>query len=88
MSKVTSIRFGVLVCINVIGWCVLSFQQTRSLAQTNPGANPDNLPFANAIVQRQEMIAHLKEIDTQLKATNSLLRSGKLQVVVRVDRKP
>lgn len=88
MSKVTSFRFGVLVCTNVIGWCVLSFQQTRSHAQTNPGANPDNLPFANSIVQRQEMISHLKEIDAELKATNSLLRSGKLRVVVSVERKP
>ena len=87
MSKVTSIRFGVLVCINVLGWCVLSFQQTASNAQTNPGANPDNLPFANSIVQRQETVAQLKEINAEIKAANSLLRSGKLKVVVSVERK-
>jgi hypothetical protein len=88
MSKLGTFRFGILVCINVIGWCVLSFQQTASNAQTNPGANPDNLPFANSVVQRQEMIANLKEINSELKAAHALLRSGKLKVVVSVERKP
>jgi hypothetical protein len=88
MSNLTRFRFGVLVCVNVLGWCVLSFQQTASNAQTNPGANPDNLPFANSIVQRQEMIAHLKNIDDELKAAHALLRSGKMRVVVSVERKP
>lgn len=88
MSKLMTIRFGILVCINVVGWCVLSFQQTTTNAQTNPGANPDNLPFANSVVQRQEMIANLKEINSELKAAHALLRSGKLKVVVSVERKP
>ena len=88
MSKLTTFRFGLLVCINVLGWCVLSFQQTPSSAQTNPGANADNLPFANSIVQRQEMIANLKDINAEIKAANALLRSGKLKVVVSVERKP
>ena len=88
MSKLTTFRFGLLVCINVLGWCVLSFQQTPTRAQTNPGANVDNLPFANSIVQRQEMIANLKDINAEIKAANALLRSGKLKVVVSVERKP
>jgi hypothetical protein len=88
MSKLTTFRFGVLVCIIVLGWCVLSFQQTPIGAQTNPGANPDNLPFANSVTQRQEMIANLKEINAEIKAANSLLRSGKLRVVVSVERRP
>ena len=88
MSKLTTFRFGLLVCINVLGWCVRSVQQTPTSAQTNPGANPDNLPFANSIVQRQEMIANLKDINAEIKAANALLRSGKLKVVVSVERKP
>jgi hypothetical protein len=87
MSKVTLSQFGVLVIINVVGWCVLSFQQA-TVAQTNPGSNPNNLPFANSIVQRQEMIGHLKEIQDELKTTNAILRSGQLRVVVSVERKP
>lgn len=88
MSKLTTFRFGVLVCINVLGWCVLSFQQTTTNAQTNPGANPDNLPFANSVVQRMEINTHLREINAEIKAANALLRSGKMKVVVSVERKP
>jgi len=87
MSKVSISQFGALVAVNGLGWCVLSFQQA-SVAQTNPGANPDNLPFANSIVQRQEMISHLKEIQAELKSTNALLRSGQVRVIVSVERKP
>ena len=40
-------------------------------------------PFANAVAQRAEMIALLKEIHAQLKEQNELLNSGKLTVVVQ-----
>lgn len=43
------------------------------------------LPFANAVEQRIEMINQLKELNAQLKEQNALLRSGKLQVVVARD---
>ena len=76
MTKPTIFRFGLLVGVNVLGWCVLSLQQA-SHAQ-----NQDNLPFANAVQQRQEIIAELKVISGELKNQNALLRSGKLKVIV------
>ena len=88
MSKLTSFRFGVLVCINVLGWCVLSFQQTTTNAQTNRDPNPDGLPFANSVAQRMEINTHLREINAEIKAANALLRSGKMKVVVSVEHKP
>jgi hypothetical protein len=90
MSKLTSMRFGILVAINVLGWCVLSFLQATN-AQTNHangGPNTDNLPFANSVVQRFETNLQLKEINEEIKAANALLRSGKLHVVVTVEKKP
>jgi hypothetical protein len=72
-----------------VGWCllvaanalflgVLSFYQTTDAAQRTGG----ELPFANSVEQRMEMISHLKEIRDLLKEQNELLRSGKLKVVV------
>ena len=43
-------------------------------------------PFANAVAQRAEMIALLKEIHAQLKEQNQLLSSGKLTVVVQTEK--
>lgn len=86
MSKLTTVRFGLLVFVNVVGWCVLSFQQASN-AQVS-STNPDNLPFANSVVQRNETITQLKEINAELKAANALFRSGKLKVIVTVDKKP
>lgn len=74
MSKFFINRWMLLVGVNVVAWCVLSFQQTSSAA---PGE-----PFANAVAQRGEMIAELKEIKALLKEQNTLLRTGKLRVVV------
>lgn len=86
MSKLTTVRFGILVVINVLGWCVLSLQQATN-AQVSSD-NPDNLPFANSVVQRMDTIAQLKEINTELKSATALLRSGKLKVIVSVEKKP
>jgi hypothetical protein len=44
-------------------------------------------PFANAVAQRAEMIALLKDIQAQLKEQNQLLASGKLTVVVQTEKK-
>jgi hypothetical protein len=60
---------------------VLGFHQTTATA--NQAGKP---PFANAIEQRMEMIAHLKEIKELLREQNALLRSGKLPLVAPGDR--
>jgi len=74
MSKIFINRWMLLVGVNMLAWCVLSFHQTSNAA---PGE-----PFANAVSQRAEMIAELKEIKTLLKEQNTLLRTGKIRVVV------
>ncbi|MFI4876726.1 MAG: hypothetical protein ACIALR_15355 [Blastopirellula sp. JB062] len=38
------------------------------------------MPFANAVAQREQMIQELKESNRLLKEQNLLLRSGKLKV--------
>jgi len=48
--------------------------------QTTSAQNPE--PFANAVQQRFEMIGALRDISSQLKEQNALLRSGKLEVVI------
>lgn len=50
--------------------CVLSFYRASDAA---PPA--DNLPFANAVQQRMNMIAELKAIRELVKEQNSLLRA-------------
>jgi hypothetical protein len=44
-------------------------------------------PFANAVAQRSEMIALLKDIQAQLKEQNQLLTSGKLTVLLQTEKK-
>lgn len=74
-------RGTLLVVANVVTLCVLGFFQTTN-------AQPrDNQPFANAVEQRQEMIAQLREIAALLKEQNALLKSGKLQVVAAGERR-
>ena len=80
MTKPTIFRLGLLVSLNALGWCVLSLQQATH------AQNQDNLPFANAVQQRQEIIAELKVISAELKNQNALLRSGKLKVIVEGNR--
>lgn len=67
----------VLIGAITLGWGVLSFYRT-----TDAGAQAPVEPFANAVAQRSEMIACLKEIRDLLKEQNALLKSGSLQVVV------
>ena len=66
-----------LIVANVLFCCVLSFYRTTDAAP--PKAK---LPFANPVEQRMEMIQELREIKNLLKEQNSLLRSGKVMVVV------
>lgn len=56
---------------------LLSVSQATDAAPTS-----SNVPFANAVEQRMEMVNQLKEIKILLKEQNSLLRSGSLKVVV------
>ncbi len=75
MGQSNTSRWTVLVVLNLLAICVLGFLQST---QAQPQGN---LPFANAVEQRNEMIVQLREINAQLKEQNALLRSGKLQVV-------
>jgi len=68
----------VLLGANALFCCVLGFYQMTDAAP--PAAN---LPFANSVEQRLDMIGQLKEVNAQLKELNALLRSGTLQVVIR-----
>ena len=60
-----------------LAWGVLSLYRT-----TDAGSPAPAEPFANAVAQRSEMIACLKEIRDLLKEQNALLKSGSLRVVV------
>ncbi len=67
-----------LLTVNLAGLCMLGFHRPSSAA---PGAG--NEPFANAVEQRAEMIAELREIGVLLKEQNALLRSGEVKVVIK-----
>ena len=68
---------GGLVAANALALCVLGLYRT-----TSAEPRETNLPFANAVEQRAEMIEQLREIGALLKEQNALLSSGKLKVVV------
>ena len=71
MNRHLRLRWSLLVAVNVIGLGVLSFYRSSDAApQTNQP------PFANAVEQRQEMIAVLKEIRDEMKAQTGLLRTS------------
>lgn len=70
-------RWLAVIVGNVVILCVLGFYGT---SQAQP--NEPNLPFANAVEQRIEIINQLKQLNEQIKEQNALLRSGKLKVVV------
>jgi 2-iminoacetate synthase ThiH len=61
---------------------VLGLNRTGSAAPKE-----EREPFANAVAQRAEMIALLKDIQAQLKEQNQLLGSGKLTVIVQTEKK-
>ena len=77
-----SIRFNrpavALLTVNLAGLCMLGLYRPSAAA---PGAG--NEPFANAVQQRAEMIAELREISALLKEQNALLRSGEVKVVLK-----
>ena len=75
MPSSISSRLLAVSLAGVIGCCVLGFYGTSGAQQTPP-------PFANAVELQAEIVAQLKELNGQIKEQNSLLRSGRLQVIV------
>jgi cell division protein FtsB len=70
----------VLICANAAVWCMLGFYRTTDASPREP-----QMPFANSIAQRNEMIEQLKAINAQLREQNELLKSGRLKVVNEVN---
>lgn len=62
-------------------WIFVLICGVLSLYRTSDAAPAPAEPFANAVAQRNEMIAYLKEIRDLLKEQNALLKSGELRVV-------
>lgn len=77
MLQKNNIRWVVLLCANVALWCVLGLYGNISAAPQG-----GRQPFANAVEQRAEMVRQMEEINASLKETNTLLRSGKVQVII------
>ena len=82
MTSANRVRWAVLVTLNVLFWCVLSFY-----GSSNAADRTGNQPFANAVEQRNETIEQLKEINAELKAQTAILQSGRLKVVLEDERK-
>ena len=74
----TAFRWTLLIGANVLMWGVLSLYETTRAA----GPSEPRLPFANSIEQRGEIVRELQVISDLLREQNTLLRSGKLKVVV------
>jgi len=72
----------VLICANLALWGMLGFYRTTEASPREP-----QMPFANSIAQRNEMIEQLKAINAQLQEQNELLKSGRLKVVVNEAKK-
>jgi hypothetical protein len=77
------IRWTILIAFNVLCWYMLGFHQPTSVAQQSTNGE---LPFANSVQQRFDIIDQLKEINAQLKEQNALLRSGNLKVRISLDQ--
>jgi hypothetical protein len=78
------LHFGLLTITAAIVLCVLGLY--RPSAAADPETSQPNPPFANSVQQRAEMIEQLKAVVAELKEQNALLRSGKLKVLVSIDK--
>ena len=76
--------FGLLAITGAILLCVLGLYRPSTAA--DPESSQPNQPFANSVEQRAEMIEQLKAVVAELKEQNALLRSGKLKVLVSIDK--
>ena len=70
MNPSKRFRWSVLIVGNVLVLGMLSFYRSSDAAPRT--SQP---PFANAVEQRQEVIAVLKEIRDEMKAQTALLRT-------------
>jgi hypothetical protein len=75
-------RWTLLIGLNLFCWYMLGFHQPASVAQQSTNGE---LPFANSVTQRFDMVDQLKQINAQLKEQNALLRSGTVRVQVSLD---
>lgn len=71
MTKRTRVMLAGLITVNVLAWGMLGFYRTTGAAPKEP-----QLPFRNAVEQRQDMIRELQEIKALLKEQNALLRAA------------
>ena len=69
--------FMLLVIVNVLFYCVLSFHQTSDAQMSSPRPTVSNAPE-----ERRELISNLEDIKNLLKEQNALLRSGQVKVIV------
>ncbi len=76
MSRRTA--WALLIAGNALCYSVLTSYQTSHAQQKTGG----DLPFANSVQQRAEMVSELQEIKNLLKEQNALLRSGNLKVII------
>ena len=76
-------RWALLICFNLLCWYVLGFHQPASVAQQQSNGE---LPFANSVQQRFDIIDQLKEVNAQLKEEIALLRSGTVKVRITLDQ--
>ncbi|MFZ5828699.1 MAG: hypothetical protein ACOY3P_01360 [Planctomycetota bacterium] len=74
-------RWFLIIVANIMLYGVLGFFQNAEAQRTQSPQAPQ-LPFANSVEQRIEMVQELREIRDLLKEQNTLLRSGSLRVVV------
>lgn len=77
-SMLRRVAWPALLSGGVLLGGVLGFYGSTAAAPA-AGGQP---PFANAVEQRMEMIALLRELRDLLKEQNALLRSGELKVQV------
>lgn len=66
--KSNKLRWAVILGVNVMLWCVLSFYRSSDAVQRG------QQPFSNSVEQRNEMIRELREIKVLLREQNTLLR--------------
>ena len=82
MSQDKRVRWVLLIALNLLCWYMLGFQQPALVAQQNTNGE---LPFANAVAQRFEIIDQIKQTNALLREQNALLRSGTVRVLVSLD---
>ena len=65
------VTWALILTANLLGWGMLSFYQTGDAAPKS-----GQLPFANSVEQRNQIIRELQEVRELLKEQNALLRAA------------